>query len=377
MKPLFSNVALFLLSLTQAQAAVRRSIPSQPTVGTFHRRTYFYAGGEFAPQSPSVISHGQVYVEHLVPEKVTQPLPLLMVHGMGMTATNFLNTPDGRVGWADHFMSKGWEVYLIDQPSRGRSPWSESTDGDVVLLDTETVSAHFTAPQDFDLWPQAALHTQWPGNGTRGDPVFDEFFKSMVQYLNSTSQSEVELQAAATDLLNKTGPVVLLTHSQGGPMGWVLADANPANVHAILAIEPGGPPFVDAVLDTAPDNVWGVTNISISYSPPVASPSDLQPTVVFTDPSVSFTCFQQGTNPPRKLANLVDIPVLMVTSQASYHAVYDNCTAAYLQQAGVSVDHVHLEDVGITGNGHMMFMELNNIEIAEKVLEPWLAKTIH
>ncbi|EKM55398.1 uncharacterized protein PHACADRAFT_208918 [Phanerochaete carnosa HHB-10118-sp] len=296
---------------------------------------------------------------------------------MGMTGTNFLNTPDGRVGWADHFMSKGWEVYIVDQPSRGRSAWSESTDGDVGLLDAESAEADFTATQDFNFWPQAALHTQWPGNGMLGDPTFDEFFKSTVQSLNNSTQSQVEMQAAAADLFNKIGPVVLLTHSQGGPMGWVLADASPVNVRAVMAIEPRGPPFKDVVMFTGPYNFWGVASIPLNYSPPATSPADLQPTIVSTDPSLNFTCFQQGTDPPRKLVNLADIPVLMVTSQSSFHAVYDNCTAAYLQQAGVNVDHVRLEDVGIMGNGHMVFMELNNIEIAEKVLEPWLAKTIH
>jgi hypothetical protein len=27
-----------------------------------------------------------------------------------MTGTNFLNTPDGRPGWGDFFLSKGYEV---------------------------------------------------------------------------------------------------------------------------------------------------------------------------------------------------------------------------------------------------------------------------
>jgi hypothetical protein len=36
--------------------------------------------------------------------------------------------------------------------------------------------------------------------------------------------------------------------------------------------------------------------------------------------------------------------------------------------AGVSVDHVRLEDVGIHGNGHMMFMEKNNMHIADDVV---------
>lgn len=64
----------------------------------------------------------------------------------------------------------------------------------------------------------------------------------------------------------------------------------------------------------------------------------------------------------------------MVTSQSSYHAVYDDCTAQYLAQAGVNVEHVKLEHVGIFGNGHMFFMEKNNIAIAEDVVAKWLDK---
>ena len=78
--------------------------------GVLHRRSYFYVGGDYVPQNSSQVAHGQMYVEHLVPEKVTQQYPLVMIHGHGMTGTNFLNTPDGRVGWGDHFMSEGFEV---------------------------------------------------------------------------------------------------------------------------------------------------------------------------------------------------------------------------------------------------------------------------
>lgn len=38
--------------------------------------------------------------------------------------------------------------------------------------------------------------------------------------------------------------------------------------------------------------------------------------------------------------------------------------------------HVRLQDVGIFGNGHMMFMEKNNIQIAEEVLEKWIDETL-
>jgi hypothetical protein len=40
----------------------------------------------------------------------------------------------------------------------------------------------------------------------------------------------------------------------------------------------------------------------------------------------------------------------------------------YLTQAGVATEFLDLPKVGIRGNGHMMFMELNNLEIAERIL---------
>jgi hypothetical protein len=74
-------------------------------------------------------------------------------------------------------------------------------------------------------------------------------------------------------------------------------------------------------------------------------------------------CWLQG-DPVRKLSLLAQIPVVMLTSQASYHASYDHCTSKYLTQAGVAHTHVRMEDVGIRGNGHMSMLERNNLQIA-------------
>ena len=83
-------------------------------------------------------------------------------------------------------------------------------------------------------------------------------------------------------------------------------------------------------------------------------------------------CWRQQ-DPARKLVNLTKTPVLVVSSEASYHAPYDDCTAAYLTQAGVPVRHIHLVDLGIHGNGHMMMIEKNNQSIAA-VMVDWLNK---
>ena len=68
------------------------------------------------------------------------------------------------------------------------------------------------------------------------------------------------------------------------------------------------------------------------------------------------------------------ILILIVTSEASYHAPYDHCTVKYLEQAGVHPTWIKLAESGIHGNGHMMMLEKNNQEIAQ-LMAKWLSKS--
>lgn len=264
------------------------------------------------------------------------------------------------------------QLYIIDQPERGRSPWNPAFDGGLQTSSALVVAQRFTAPELFDIWPQARFHTQWIGNGTQGDPVFDAFYASQVESLNfdASAESQAKSRRAGGLLLDKIGKSILVTHSQGGPVGWVIADARPSHVQAIVAIEPSGPPFINTTIPpVGPARPFGLTDIPVAFDPPITSAADLQKKLVSND-SVT-TCFEQAA-PARQLANLRHIPVLMVTSEASFRAPVDPCTTRFLRQAGVSVKHLLLQDVGIRGNGHMMFMERNSDEIAA-VLEGWIA----
>ncbi|KAF5365286.1 hypothetical protein D9758_005337 [Tetrapyrgos nigripes] len=344
--------------------------------GTAHYREYFYVGYSYVPQSGNTsIADGQIYVERLSPASgTTQPYPILFIHGSGMTGTNFLNTPDGRPGWAEWFMENGYEVYLVDQAARGRSPWQQSVDGLQTTIDTLSVSQLFTATEVYDLWPNSTLHTQWPGNGTVGDGVFDQFYASMVPLLESDGESGTKNQHAFVALLDRIGEVILLTHSQAGLFTWPIADARPSLVKAIVTIEPGGPPFIgDTFSSNTPKHPWGLTEVPMTYDPPAASPSDLQTVNVTEGRLPGYTCILQQ-EPARKWVNLLDIPVLSITSETSWHGIFDDCTVDFMRQAGLTVDFVRLQDVDIHGNGHMMFMELNSDEIAEKVVGKWIAE---
>ncbi len=349
------------------------TVAAQRTPAT---REFFYVGGRYAGEPGSQVMAGQMYVEALRPQRVTQKYPLAFFHGNWQTATNWLGTPDGRAGWADYFLAQGYVVYLIDQPARGRSPWHAAANGPIRGLPPETVEERFTAPERSGGWPQAKKHSQWPGDGEKagrkGDPVFDEFYASQVESLTGTVETQKLLQAAGVALLEKIGRSILVTHSQAGTFGWLLADARPALVAGVVAVEPSGPPFQDAVTGDAMNRPWGLTDIPVTYDPPVKEPSELKVVrqSVADRPDV-VPCWTQ-IDPARKLTHLQSIPILIATAEASYHAGYDHCTSKYLTQAGVTHTFLRLEDAGIHGNGHMMMLEKNNLAIAA-LLQKWIA----
>ena len=158
-------------------------------------------------------------------------------------------------------------------------------------------------------------------------------------------------------------------------MPWVIADKVPDLVKAIVSIEPTGPPFVDAIFSTEATRPWGLTDIPLTYSPvPTNVTAPLAMESVPNDAAGLESCIVQA-KPARKLVNLGKVPVLLETGEASYHAVYDDCTYLFLQQAGVPVERLKLADIGIHGNGHLQFMEENSDEIAS-VLEEWISRTV-
>ncbi|KAL6716073.1 hypothetical protein ACLMJK_007035 [Lecanora helva] len=345
---------------------------------TLESRTYFYVGGQYMNVSQPLfgegeISTGQIYVEKLVPKTTTEKYPLIFIPGAGQTSTNFLNTPDDRSGWASYFLNKGYTVYLTDPTQRGRSPaLSVASSGGFEVAPVSYIQKYFTTSEKFapTEWPQAKLHTQFPGTGLVGDPSFDAFYRSQVQLQTSALISERLNRDAELALLDKIGPAILVTHSQSGPYGWVAGDARPNTVKGIIAIEPEGPPFVNETGPTGPARVDGITRLPLVYDPPVVDIEKDLTTKVFPPPREGLASCTLP-NPRRKLVNLSKVPVVLVTGEASFHAPYDYCTVEFLKQTGVNVDWLNLVEKGLKGNGHFPFLEKNSDQVAGLV-EGWL-----
>jgi pimeloyl-ACP methyl ester carboxylesterase len=106
---------------TLAAAAISITHAETPAPRALAGHGYFFVGGQYVENGGKRLMAGQMYVEYMTPEKVTHPWPVVMIHGTAQTGSNFTGTPDGRPGWADNFVARGWRVYVVDQVGRARS----------------------------------------------------------------------------------------------------------------------------------------------------------------------------------------------------------------------------------------------------------------
>jgi len=373
---------LLLLAMALAPTAIRAEAPKLPVPAVdqsaLGQRGIFHVGGQYVGEPGKELMHGQAYVEVLVPKEVRRPYPLVLMHGNFVTAAQWMGTPDGRKGWADYFVEQGYIVYIMEQPMRGRSA-AHPADGPTRTLTVRDTEVQFTATATEGAWPQAKLHTQFPGDGPnkgrKGDPIFDALLAGWVESIQSQAETQRRNKEAGAALLDRIGPAIVLTHSQAGAFGWLIADARPHLVKAIIAIEPYGPPFEAAVVGTGKARGWGLTDIPITYDPPAKDASEIAvEREAKPDGPDLFVCWMQKA-PARQLVNLKALPVMVMIAEASFHAVYDHCTAKYLGQAGVKTELIRLQDRGIRGNSHIMMIEKNNLDIA-RVVDDWLLEKL-
>lgn len=379
---------LLLVAMAAALVAAAFALAPAPAAAqdnpplNLARDGYFYIGGKPVTIDSKTFIAGQMYVEYRIPAKQTHPYPIIMIHGGTRSGANWTGTPDGREGWAQYMVRRGYAVYVIDQPGRGRSAYVPQVYGPPRFANAESAQQRYLQQGKYNLWPQAILHNQWPGTGEIDDPASRQIIGSFLPEVAFPKSVEFT-HAAMLELLDKLGPSIVLTHSQGGPLGWLAADARPDLVKAIVAVEPNGPPgrtvrflgppkwFEDGGVELP----YGLTPLPITFAPAIKDPSELKWVKEDkTDAGDLVACWKQQ-EPARQLPNLRRMPIAFITSEASYHAAYDHCSVRFLNQAGVRPSWIRLTDRGIRGNSHNMMQEKNSDAIAE-VIYQWLQTTL-
>jgi pimeloyl-ACP methyl ester carboxylesterase len=345
--------------------------------------SFFWVGVERVDLGKGPVVNGkQMYVEYQVPAKVRHPYPIVLVHGGGGQGLDWMGTPDGRRGWSTYLLQEGYRVYVVDRPGHGRSPYHPELHGPFGRAQTlESISGLFTPQRAKNAQGPAValakLHNQWPGTGAVDAPELAQLVASQGgSYGNGpgTGQDPQHLvwRQRGAELLDKIGPAIIMTHSAGGPFGYLVAEARPKLVKGIVVIEGAGNPF-------AQGNRWGLSSIPVEYDPPVSDPAQIKTKSVNpseADAKLGLRPFLIQEEPARKLKNWQNIPICLVTAEASFASPGAPGALAYLKQAGCTAEELRIADHGVHGNGHLMMGEKNNREVLQPILD-WIGKNVN
>ena len=304
--------------------------------------------GKFDPYRPTPDGqtlHGDhAYVFYQLPVKARQ-LPLVMWHGFGQFSKTWETTPDGREGYQNIFLRRGFGVYLIDQPRRGNAGRG-------------TQPATITPTPDEQGWFGTFRLGIWPGffpgvQFSRDPEALNQYFRSMTP---STGPIDGEVMARAVEaLFEKVGPGILVTHSHSGGFGWRTAIKN-QNIRAIVSYEPGSGFVFPEGEAPAPIPSSGGTLEALGI--PLAE------FMLLT--KIPIVIYYGDFIPKEPMAN---------PGQDGWRARLEMARKwrDAVNKRGGDVTLVHLPEVGIKGNTHFPFSDLNNLQVAD-LMSTWLNK---
>lgn len=339
---------LALMACLQFAAGLAAAEPQKAVVPLVIQEQGSFAVGGTVVQSPgsydplNPASGGQTLhgdharVFYQVPVKARK-LPLVMWHGFGQFSKTWESTPDGREGYQNIFLRRGFATYVLDQPRRGSAGRS-------------TVAATISATPDEQRWFDTFRVGVWPNyfpgvQFARSPEALEQYFRAMTP---DTGPIDTNLSSnAVSALFDKIGPGILVTHSHSGGIGWLAAMKNP-RIRAIVAYEPGsGFVFPDGEV-------------------PPAMPSAAGP---LEGCGIPLTEFMKLTRIPIVIYYgdfILKEPVANPGQDGwRVRLAMARQWADAINRHGGDAKVIHLPEIGIRGNTHFPFSDLNNVQIAD------------
>jgi pimeloyl-ACP methyl ester carboxylesterase len=339
--PLLFAASIVASTMAMAQQSVRSESLTIQEQGSFAvGGTVLKSPGTYDNNKPTAEGqsfHGDhLYAFYQIPQN-PKALPIVMLHGAFQSARSWETTSDGREGFQTIFLRRGFSVYLVDQPRRGRAGNS-------------TVAAAIEpAPNDQLFFDQFRIG-KWPNyfdnvQFDRKPETLDQFFRSVTP--NTGPYDAGVIPDAMSALFAKTGPGILFTHSQAGGPGWLTAIRS-ENVKAIVSYEPGsGFIFPEGELPEEMPSAAGT----------------LKPE------AVPLADFEKLTRIPIIIYYGDNFPVEPTTERGQdnwrVRLAMAKLWIEAINKRGGDATLVHLPEIGIRGNTHFPFSDLNNVEIAD------------
>jgi pimeloyl-ACP methyl ester carboxylesterase len=277
--------------------------------------------------------HADVFYQ--IPAK-SKKYPMIFLHGYGQSKRSWQTTADGREGFSDMFLRKGFPVYLIDQPGRGDAGQTTKPAQISATPDDQTWFTQFR----IGLYPEFNEGVQFPKDSVS----LNNFFRMMTP--NTGNIDEATIVNAMSAVFDKTGDGILFTHSASGTTGWKTAIKN-NHIKAIVSYEPGGFVFPEGEVPEGNRGGAGIPMddfMKLTKIPIVVYFGDFIPKEETNASSLNFW------------------RTVLITAKQ---------WAKVVNAYGGDVTIVHLPEIGIKGNTHFPMSDLNSKDVAEE-LTKWL-----
>ena len=308
-----------------------------------------FAGTQIGDPAKASISCDHGYVEWQIPQR-PRKLPILMVHASSTKTWD--TTFDGREGFRNIFLRRGFAVYLTDLPRTGRAGQACKSTTYVPRVNNDQASL---TTWRIGLWlPGMSAPDFYPGVqfAVSNKKALDEFFRIQYPEFNDAENENLESDALTT-LLKEIGPSIMLTHSSTGIRGWITGTKS-SNVAAIISYEPGTAVFPD---------------------------TEMPPDIVRADGSkvpagnaIPMAAFLKLTKIPIQIVWGDYIPTEMKSENVGPRLTLDNRRANVIKSKlmvdainrhGGNAQVVMLPEIGVKGNTHFPMLDLNNVKIAD------------
>jgi pimeloyl-ACP methyl ester carboxylesterase len=264
-------------------------------------------------------------------------LPIVFLHGNGQSSKTWESTPDGREGFQTLFLRRRYGVYVVNQPRRGSAGRSTLPMEITAAADDRTWFNIFRV----GIWPDYFAGVRFP----RDAESLNQYFRQMTP--NTGPWDPEVVSSAMAALFDRIGPAILVTHSQGGGSGWLTAIKS-SNVRGIVAWEPGS--FFAFPEGEVPPSMPSSAGALGAIGVPRADFAKLTtiPIVLYYGDYIA----EQPVADPGRDGWRVRLAMARLW-------------AAAVNRHGGDAAVVPLPEIGIRGNTHFPFSDLNNVELAD------------
>lgn len=306
----------------------------------------FMAGGKIIEANGKTLHGDHAYVFYQIPVKAKK-FPLIFLHGAGQSGKTWETTSDGRDGFQNIFLERGYKTFIVDQPRRGKAGLS-------------TIEGNYKPVLADQMWFNIGRIGEYPKIFEGVQAPTDK--ESLDQTFRFGTPNVADFDAkiisdAMAAVFEKSGDGIFVTHSQGGGIGW-LTVMKSEKVKAVISLEPGsGFLFPEGEVpeempSSSPFGALKPEKISVKEFEKLTKIPIL---LIYGDniPSGDKPVEQWGKDNWRVRLNMARLWVEAINRH------------------GGDANLIHLPEIGIYGNTHLLMSDKNNLEIAN-VMGNWL-----